>query len=71
MKYARKQQTYCYREEQRDTLISRAEILRAGGTDYFVYNKNDPFGGQEFISKFNGWFKYIRSINKADKNPGD
>ena len=58
--------TNCYWEEQRGTLM-----LRAGGTDYFVYNKNDPFGGQEFISRFNGLFKYIRSINEADKTLGD
>jgi len=33
--------------------------LRAGGTDYFVYDKNDDFGGQEIIRRFNGWFNYI------------
>jgi hypothetical protein len=33
--------------------------LRAGGTDYFVYNKNDEFGGQEIIRRFMGWYNYI------------
>lgn len=33
--------------------------LRAGGTDYFIYDKNDDFGGQEVIRRFNGWFNYI------------
>jgi len=55
--------TNCYWEEQRGELC-----LRAGGTDYFIYDKNDPFGGQEFISRFSGWFQYIESLN-ADKNP--
>jgi len=36
------------------------EIFRAGGTDYFVYSKNDLFGGQEAIKRFQGWFKYIK-----------
>ena len=36
------------------------QILRAGGTDYFIYSKNDLFGGQEAIKRFQGWFKYIK-----------
>ena len=44
-----------YIEEQGDE-----EILRAGGTDYFVYSKNDLFGGQEAIKRFQGWFNYIK-----------
>ena len=51
--------TNCYWETQRGELA-----LRAGGTDYFIYDKNDAFGGQEFISRFSGWFQYIESLNK-------
>ena len=39
--------------------------LRAGGTDYFVYDKNDDFGGQEVIRRFNGWFNYISNPENA------
>ena len=46
--------------------------LRGGGTEYFEYNKNDDFGGQEVIRRFNGWFDYIMSSSKNglsnDKN---
>ncbi|MBL4644094.1 MAG: hypothetical protein JKY44_10935, partial [Flavobacteriaceae bacterium] len=38
--------------------------LRAGGTDYFVYDKNDDFGGQEIIRRFTGWFNFIENLNK-------
>lgn len=32
--------------------------LRGGGADkYFVYDKNDDFGGSEMIEIFDGWFK--------------
>lgn len=41
--------------------------LRAGGTNYFVYDKNDDFGGQEVINRFLGWFKYI-SAPESEKN---
>lgn len=34
--------------------------LRAGGSDYFVYNKSDDFGGQELIKRFSGWFDFIK-----------
>lgn len=40
--------------------------LRAGGTDYFVYDKNDDFGGQEVIRRFNGWFNYISNPENAE-----
>lgn len=53
--------TNCYWEKQRGELI-----LRAGGTDYFVYDKNDGFGGQEFISRFIGWFSYIKKCNGVE-----
>ncbi len=39
--------------------------LRAGGTDYFVYDKNDEFGGQEVIRRFSGWFDFISESNVA------
>lgn len=35
-------------------------VLRAGGSDYFVYNKSDDFGGQELITRFSGWFDFIQ-----------
>lgn len=38
--------------------------LRAGGTDYFVYDKNDDYGGQEIIRRFSGWFNYIAEAKK-------
>jgi hypothetical protein len=47
--------TYCWWERQHDGLV-----LRAGGSDYFVYNKGDDFGGQEVIQRFQGWFDFIR-----------
>ena len=37
--------------------------LRGGGTEYFEYDKNDEFGGQKVIRRFNGWFDYILSSN--------
>ncbi len=46
--------TYSYWEIQEDEWT-----LRAGGTNYFVYDKNDDFGGQEVINRFLGWFDYI------------
>ena len=39
--------------------------LRAGGTDYFVYSRNDLFGGQEAIKRFQGWFDYIKENDKT------
>jgi hypothetical protein len=47
--------TYCYWEERREGMV-----LRAGGSEYFVYDKGDQFGGQECITRFQGWFEYIR-----------
>jgi len=46
--------THAYWEELQGQLT-----LRAGGTDYFVYDRNDDFGGQEFIRRYQGWFQYI------------
>ncbi|PCI65987.1 MAG: hypothetical protein COB26_11900 [Piscirickettsiaceae bacterium] len=43
------------------------KVLRAGGTDYFIYSKNDLFGGQEAIKRFQGWFQFIK---ENDKNIG-
>jgi len=43
-------------------------ILRAGGSDYFVYSKNDLFGGQEAIKRFQGWFTYIKDNGKKIGN---
>lgn len=41
--------------------------LRAGGSDYFVYDKNDDFGGQEVIRRFLGWFCFIvESENRGE-----
>jgi len=51
--------TYTHWEHVRGELV-----LRAGGSDYFVYNKNDRFGGQEFIRRFTGWFDFIQQGNK-------
>lgn len=46
--------TYAFWEHLQGVLT-----LRAGGTDYFVYDKNDDFGGQEVIRRFTGWYDYI------------
>ena len=51
--------TYCWWEQQHDGLV-----LRAGGSDYFVYNKGDDFGGQEVIARFEGWFDYIKEVGR-------
>jgi len=32
--------------------------LRGGGQQYIAYDKNDVFGGQFFIERFQGWFAY-------------
>ncbi|GIU05736.1 MULTISPECIES: hypothetical protein [unclassified Shewanella] len=53
--------THCSWEKD---IGNRNELtLRAGGQDYFVYDLNDDFGGQEFIARFRGWFEYIRQNN--------
>ncbi|MFQ5903956.1 MAG: hypothetical protein ACE5JO_09720, partial [Candidatus Binatia bacterium] len=52
--------TYSYWEYVRGDLV-----LRAGGSDYFVYNKSDDFGGQEFIRRFTGWFDFIRTTGSS------
>jgi len=46
-------------------------VLRAGGSDYFVYNKNDDFGGQELIKRFNGWFEFITEQSNQKDSPSD
>ncbi|TKV66976.1 hypothetical protein FDP08_02175 [Marinobacter panjinensis] len=46
--------TYAYWEYLQGELT-----LRAGGTDYFVYDKNDDFGGQDIIKRFSGWYDFI------------
>lgn len=50
--------TYAYWEHFQGELT-----LRAGGTDYFVYDKNDDFGGQEIIRRFSGWYDFIIESN--------
>ena len=55
--------TYAYWEHFQGVLT-----LRAGGTDYFVYDKNDDFGGQEIIRRFSGWYDYI--IESHQKRTG-
>ena len=49
--------TYTYWEYKSNELF-----LRAGGSDYFVYDKNDDFGGQELIKRFTGWFEFITTV---------
>ncbi len=51
--------THTYWEYLRSELV-----LRAGGADYFIYDKNDDFGGQELIKRFNGWFEFIEQEAK-------
>lgn len=51
--------THCWWERQHDGLV-----LRAGGSDYFVYDKGDDYGGQEVIARFEGWFDYIRESGR-------
>lgn len=52
--------TYAYWEHLQGELT-----LRAGGTDYFVYDKNDDFGGQEIIKRFSGWYDFILESEKG------
>lgn len=52
--------TYAFWERVQDELT-----LRAGGTKYFVYDKNDEFGGQEVIRRFQGWFDFIVESHKV------
>jgi hypothetical protein len=40
-------------------------VLRAGGSDYFMYNKSDRFGGPEFIKRFTGWFNFIQTTSSS------
>lgn len=54
--------TYTHWEHLRGELI-----LRAGGSDYFVYDRNDRFGGQEFIRRFAGWFDFIQQKNEGSE----
>jgi hypothetical protein len=42
--------------------------LRAGGSDYFVYDKGDDFGGQELIKRFGGWFDFIKQNYPPNKH---
>lgn len=51
--------TYCRWEQQHDGLV-----LRAGGSDYLVYNKGDDFGGQEVIARLEGWLDYITEVGR-------
>ena len=55
--------TYAFWENYHGTLT-----IRGGGTEYFEYNKNDEFGGQEIIRRFNGWFTYITGSDKTLTN---
>ncbi len=58
--------TYTHWEHVRGDLI-----LRAGGSDYFVYDKGDDFGGQEFIRRFNGWFDFICTAGSTPTTLGN
>lgn len=40
-------------------------MFRGGGTDYFIYDMNDEFGGAYYIERFQSWFKYIQQKNQA------
>lgn len=46
--------TYAFWEYEHGELT-----LKAGGSNYFVYDKNDEFGGQEVIRRFLGWYEFI------------
>ncbi len=34
--------------------------MRAGGAEYFIYDKNDVFGGSEYVKKFSSWMNYVK-----------
>jgi len=38
-------------------------VLRGAGTRHLVYDKNDDFGGQEVIKRFDGWFDYVKKAS--------
>lgn len=54
--------TYAYCEHLQGEMT-----LRAGGTNYFVYDKNDKFGGQDVIRRFIGWNDYIIESSNTTK----
>jgi hypothetical protein len=54
--------TYAFWEQLHGKLT-----LRAGGTDYFVYDKNDDYGGQEIIRRFMGWYNFIIETEKINE----
>jgi hypothetical protein len=58
--------TYAFWEQLHGKLT-----LRAGGTDYFVYDKNDDYGGQEIIRRFTGWYNFIIENEKVNKSNKD
>lgn len=49
--------TFSYWEEEDG--MSDSYVLRGGRRNHIVYDKNDGFGGDFYIEKFDGWFKYI------------
>ncbi|MGH1485992.1 MAG: hypothetical protein ACRBCI_07190 [Cellvibrionaceae bacterium] len=49
--------TFCYWEEEDG--MADSYVLRGGRRNHIVYDKNDGFGGDFYIEKFEGWFKYI------------
>ena len=46
-------------------------ILRGGGTDYIVYDKNDNFGGDYYIKRFEKWFEYIKSKSEMHSSSSE
>ena len=57
--------TYAYCEHLQGEMT-----LRAGGTNYFVYDKNDKFGGQDVIRRFIGWYEYILESENTPEEEG-
>jgi len=51
----------CYWEEQEDGTFK----LRASGTEFLIYDKNDDYGGSRYIERFSGWFNYIKMKNQT------
>jgi len=49
--------TFSYWEEEDG--VSGSYVLRGGRRNHIVYDKNDGFGGDFYIEKFEGWYKYI------------
>ncbi len=48
------------------TYRSQFELRGGGASSYFIYDKNDEFGGDEMIELFNGWHEFYSRSNQTE-----